>query len=245
MTDYYIIVPSRILRLNEQGFTLEMKILLCHIAALAHGAADGWCRAGNTHLAEVLQITEIKVSGWITRLVDSGWIEREIQRSGQKIVQRTLRPTPKYFSLMAGYQLTETLVSSKRKREEVLNGNVNNLLTETLKRKENRNKEEIKGETPIPVDDQFSRPLTPLAELCNIFDCELDSSNGRSYNALTEQERADALKHAKTYKEKYPTKKLLFYLRDRAWKTLDLDKKVAVYVPPKPSQPKKPIKWEI
>ena len=86
--NYYAVIPATVryaaeLKANE-------KLLYAEITALSN--KDGYCWASNNYFAELFDVTSQTVSGWISNLVDQGYIYRELIKEGKQIKDRRLTP---------------------------------------------------------------------------------------------------------------------------------------------------------
>jgi hypothetical protein len=86
---YYAVLTANVRYDNE--LPPNVKLMYAEITALSD--KDGYCTAGNKYFADLYDVKVGTVSGWISLLVDKGYIVREITRDPetQQITSRKLR----------------------------------------------------------------------------------------------------------------------------------------------------------
>lgn len=86
---YYAVLTARVR--YDPDLSPNVKLLYAEIAALSD--KEGYCSAGNQYFADLYNVQAATVSGWVTTLVEKGYIIREVIRDPdtQQVISRKLR----------------------------------------------------------------------------------------------------------------------------------------------------------
>jgi len=117
--NYYAIIPAEVRYSNIKP---HAKLLYGEITALS--SKEGYCFATNRYFANLYGVTKNTISNWVSQLKDAGFVNVEIIKKGEEILQRRITLTKK--------QDTPT-----HKKEEYINTRINTTLKNIIIRKEN------------------------------------------------------------------------------------------------------------
>jgi len=148
---------------NEWIFDSSIKNelpLLLYISSLT--AENGYCFAGNSHLAKKFNTTDVSISRKIKKLVEKQHIKVEYKKRGAEVVDRRIR-------------LTRMLTDDYQECYSTVNKNV---------------KENITSTNITSTNKKTSKKSNPLKEIIDIYRQSVSNLNGkikeqRSFNLLT------------------------------------------------------------
>ena len=125
--NYYAVIPATVryaaeLKANE-------KLLYAEITALSN--KDGYCWASNNYFAELFDVTSQTVSGWISNLVDQGYIYRKLIKEGKQIKDRRLTPIKENLNTPIKEKLNTPI-------KENLKGNTTRVINNTSNNKDHK-----------------------------------------------------------------------------------------------------------
>ena len=113
--NYYAIIPAEVRYSNIKP---HAKLLYGEITALS--SKEGYCFATNRYFANLYGVTKNTISNWVSQLKDAGFVNVEIIKKGEEIIQRRITLTKK--------QDTPT-----HKKEEYINTRINTTINISLR----------------------------------------------------------------------------------------------------------------
>jgi len=128
---YYAIIESKIRYDND--LKPNEKLLYAEVTALCN--KEGYCWATNNYFADLFDVTPQTVSSWVSRLVDKGYLDREIIRDEKKRVKKR--------KLYIGNLFKKNLNRYKENKGEGIKKNLKGNTTRFNTTSNNKDREEV------------------------------------------------------------------------------------------------------
>ena len=155
---YYAILTAKIR--YDRNLKANEKLIYAEITALAN--KEGYCHASNKYFSDLYDVTPQTVSSWISHLEKLGYVQVQIIRKNNQIVQRRI-----YLKNINDKQeappIKKNLNTYKEKSEEGIKKNLNTPIKKNLKGnitssnntsinniKEIKKKDDVAKRDPIP-----------------------------------------------------------------------------------------------
>jgi len=89
--NYYAIIPAKVR--YDKNLTASAKLIYAELTALSN--KTGYAYPSNAYLAELYDVSEQSVRNWIICLEDAGYIRREKDAAGNRIIVCLMDSPPK------------------------------------------------------------------------------------------------------------------------------------------------------
>lgn len=178
---YYAVIPASV-RYDDQ-ISANAKLFYGEISALIGG--EGFCYASNAYFAQLYQVSERTITGWISALKKGGYITVELVRDATgQVVNRKLYLTA---SITDGQPLENIFYTPRKDFQEGIENNFQytNLSITSIEKESKKEKEKPKKTTGKNLPSEDFDPLPQfIVWIANTFSEESSRRKNELYSAI-------------------------------------------------------------